>query len=100
MVRLAGTGQIGVLLVTLEGKVGMSTVGLAFLKHLGKFDNIVNDKKSHINRATMPANNIDFLLKERLSQIKLMKKSNLMNQDNFGRNFSNAIKQVNNNSKI
>jgi hypothetical protein len=28
-------------LVTLDGKVGMPTVGSALLKHLGEFDNIV-----------------------------------------------------------
>ncbi len=89
-----GAYELSLPLVTLEGRVDMSVIGSAFLRHLGKNKNIAKDIKYYIEIATLLVNDLDFLLKERLSQRTLMEKSDLMNEVKFGLNFGNAIKKI------
>jgi predicted O-linked N-acetylglucosamine transferase (SPINDLY family) len=85
---------MGLPMVTLEGTAGMSIVGTAYLKQLGKFNLIAKDINSYISIATELANNIPNLVKERSFQRNLMENSNLMDQAKFGKNFGNALKNI------
>jgi predicted O-linked N-acetylglucosamine transferase (SPINDLY family) len=85
---------MGLPLVTLEGIAGMSIVGSAYLKQMGKLNWIATDINSYIKIATELATNIDNLVEERSLQRNIMERSNLMNQAKFANNFGQALKKI------
>jgi predicted O-linked N-acetylglucosamine transferase (SPINDLY family) len=85
---------MGVPLVTLKGKVGMSREGAADLFKLNKIEGIALDLNEYVEKAASYAENLHNLNTERMCQRELFIKSSLYDGEKLGLNLGNTFKQL------
>jgi predicted O-linked N-acetylglucosamine transferase (SPINDLY family) len=85
---------MGVPLITLKGKAGMSLVGASYLSHLGEDNWIAKDITEYIYKSTELANDISQLNIKRSNQREKMNKSPLMDGETFGKAFTKVFNEL------